>query len=234
MVRHPTYTTLAFLFWAAAAPAPAPAQEPVTPDASAAPAGEPARWAAALGDPDGTLNIRVEPSAAAPIVIGVADGTALRNRGCRESEGRRWCQVETEGERTVVGWAAAEFLASADLPRPGVEPAAGDGAAAIDVPVPGTPFDDMGLVDCARRAEAPGEICEFGVVRAGDGSGTVTVFWPSGGSRVIRFERGDPTGFERGEADGDAELRALREGDRTTIVIGDERIIIPDPVIFGD
>jgi len=34
--------------------------------------------------------------------------------------------------------------------------------------------------------------CDFGVVREGDGSGYVKVFWPDGGNHVLFFEDGAP------------------------------------------
>lgn len=54
------------------------------------------------------LNLRAEPSLTAPVLRTARLGTQLRNHGCREAEGRRWCQVEArDGTRA---WAAGEFL----------------------------------------------------------------------------------------------------------------------------
>ncbi len=56
------------------------------------------------------LNLRAEPSAGAALVTLLANGTNLRNLGCRMAEGRRWCRVATLADPGYEGWAAGEFL----------------------------------------------------------------------------------------------------------------------------
>jgi hypothetical protein len=48
--------------------------------------------------------------------------------------------------------------------------------------------------------------CKFGVVRKGDGNGSITIFWPDGGNRVIFFEDATPMTYDQSEADGGAKM----------------------------
>jgi hypothetical protein len=102
-----------------------------------------------------------------------------------------------------------------------------------DALVPGTEFHATGYVPCAREAGQPMANCKFGVVREGGGSGRVTVFWPDGGNRVLFFEKGVPTDFDRSEADGGAQMKVEKNADVFMITIGDQRFEIFEAVILG-
>lgn len=102
-----------------------------------------------------------------------------------------------------------------------------------DALVPGTPFHATGNINCARNSGQSYSSCSFGVVRTGGGSGTLTVFWPDGGQRVITFRGGDPVAYDRSEADGGAELRWSRVGDLTTITIGQQRFEVFEAILSG-
>ena len=58
----------------------------------------------------GPLNLRSRPSAGARVVTRLANGSNVRNLGCRMAEGRRWCRVATLADPGYEGWAAGEFL----------------------------------------------------------------------------------------------------------------------------
>lgn len=106
-----------------------------------------------------------------------------------------------------------------------------------DALVAGTNFNATGAVPCARNAGQPTTECRFGVVRAADGSATVTIFWPGGGQRAIFFDTaGKPIGFDANQADGSAkaQLKSRRDADLNLISIGTERYEIPDVVVVGD
>lgn len=106
-----------------------------------------------------------------------------------------------------------------------------------DALVAGTNFNATGTVPCARNAGQPTTECRFGVVRAADGSATVTIFWPGGGQRAIFFDTaGKPIGFDASQADGSAkaQLKSRRDADLNLISIGTERYEIPDVVVVGD
>jgi len=66
-----------------------------------------------------------------------------------------------------------------------------------------------------------------------NGSGSVTVFWPEGGNRVLFLEGGAPTALDRTEADGDAEMSVRKEADLFFLRIGDQRFEIPEAVLVG-
>jgi hypothetical protein len=103
--------------------------------------------------------------------------------------------------------------------------------------VPGTIFNATGGIPCARQAGQPTAECKFGVQRAADGTATLTVFWPGGGSRLIFFDaEGKATGFDANQADGSTNsvLKVERKADLNLISIGDERYEVPDVIITGD
>ena len=97
----------------------------------------------------------------------------------------------------------------------------------------GSGFTASGQIKCVRDKDAADAMCDFGVVREGNGNGWVMVFWPDTGSRVIYFEDGTPSSFDSSAADGDAELTATKEGDTNIVMIGDSRFEIPDAAING-
>lgn len=106
----------------AAAPAAAPvaAESPEDPDTAEPPAEahsfQPADGAEywAVSGLEGRLNIRAEATTAARVLTTVQPGTVVRNRGCTEAEGRRWCDIETLDGSQLRGWAAADYLEPAE------------------------------------------------------------------------------------------------------------------------
>lgn len=195
--------------------------------------GGPDFWAVRTGG--GPLTLRAAASTGAGIVTRLANGTPLRNLGCRMAEGRRWCRVATLSDPGLEGWAAGKFLVEGS----------GEGAATqlpdmIPVPeasgdalVPGTPFHATGMIDCARNARATLQSCTFGVIRQGYGSGSVTIEWPEGGSRTIVFASGAAVSYDQSEADGNARISSVHQGSDNIVMIGQERFVIPDAVIWG-
>ena len=97
----------------------------------------------------------------------------------------------------------------------------------------GSGFTASGQIKCVRDRDAADAMCDFGVVREGNGNGWVMAFWPDTGSRVIYFENGTPSGFDSSAADGDAELTASKDGDTHVVMIGESRFEIPDAAING-
>lgn len=92
---------------------------------------------------------------------------------------------------------------------------------------------DRQNIPCARAAGQPMGSCRFGVRREGGGSGSITVFWPDGGNRVIFFKNGTPSRYDESEADGGARMTVHREVDLFQVRIGDQRFEIPEAVISG-
>jgi uncharacterized protein YraI len=84
------------------------------------------------------------------------------------------------------------------------------------------------------RRDAATTTCQAGVVREGNGSGFVTVFWPDGGSRVIFFEGNTPVRYDESEADGGAAFSVTQDANGTfTVFVGDARFVIPEALIVG-
>lgn len=102
-----------------------------------------------------------------------------------------------------------------------------------DAKVAGTGYHATGNIPCARAAGQPMGSCRFGVRREGGGSGSITVFWPDGGNRVIFFKNGTPSRYDESEADGGARMAVRREADLFRVRIGDQRFEIPEAVISG-
>lgn len=76
--------------------------------------------------------------------------------------------------------------------------------------------------------------CKFGVVRKGNGNGSITVFWPDGGNRVIFFEDETPMSYDQSQADGDAKMTVGKSDNGIyTVRIGDQRFEIVDSIITG-
>ncbi|WP_019501480.1 hypothetical protein [Pseudanabaena sp. PCC 6802] len=101
-----------------------------------------------------------------------------------------------------------------------------------DALVPGTNYNATGNVSCSMGGGQPTASCRFGVVRKGNGNGTVTVTKPDGRTRSIFFENGKATGYDRSQADRGS-FSASKQSDLNIIRIGQERYEIPDAVIFG-
>ena len=117
-----------------------------------------------------------------------------------------------------------------------VEIAAGSNASqggTGDALVPGTDFNATGQIPCARSAGQPMGQCEFGVKREGNGSGSITVFWPDGGNRVIYFEGNTPSSYDKSEADGGAEISVKEDNGIFTVTIGDQRFELFEAIMAG-
>ena len=141
----------------------------------------------------------------------------LRNYGCRESEGRRWCEVERVEGNTTRGWATAEYLQEADAAL-----RAGQGV-----------FDAGGWIDCTLVLGQPMSQCGFGVARDGGGTATVMVTRPDGRNRALFFENGNLVGADTSEADSYHDTAATKQGDLFEVRVGAERYEIFEVVVFG-
>jgi heat shock protein HslJ len=193
---------------------------------SAPEAGGPRTWE--VSGVSSTLNLREEPSVSASVIARYRPGTLLDNLGCRQVQGKFWCDVQQLGGGPR-GFVVAEFL------KPAVSP---DGSAAMGpddsaLRAGQGQFDATGTIPCAQHAGQPMGQCEFGVARAGGGYSTVVVKRPDGRQRIIFFRMGRPIGADTSQADGYPELRATKEGDLNLIRIGDERYEIPNAVVLG-
>lgn len=179
----------------------------------------------------GGLNLRAEPSRQAPVIIRLPDGLQLRNLGCRMAEGGRWCRVATLADPGFEGWVSADYLAEgsaeAATQLPDLLPV-GD-----DALVAGTGYNATGKVECYPEPGAAMQMCDFGVIRDGNGTGTVTVTLPDGRTRSIFYDGGLPVSFDKSQADGDIAFEAKKVADGYMVFIGPASFTIPDAVIYG-
>jgi len=129
---------------------------------------------------------------------------------------------------------AADAAPSAGAePEQAAEPAAEEApqvvAAAPEPATTARAFDATSEIPCARYLGQPMSMCRAGVVRDAEGKASVTVDWPDGGKRVIRFSEGRVEGSDSAQP-----LNVTREADLNMIRIGKtERFEIPDALPFG-
>lgn len=81
----------------------------VPPDFADGLSGGPDFWEVANVPPGDRLNVRAQPSSQAATVARLANGTVLRNLGCRMNGQTRWCRIEHR-DGSAVGWVAGRFL----------------------------------------------------------------------------------------------------------------------------
>ena len=174
------------------------------------------------------LNLREQPSISSRIEARYKPGTILDNLGCKQADGRFWCDVQQIGGGPR-GFVAAEFLKPAKSPDGSI----GNGPDDSALRAGQGSFDATGNIPCAHSAGQPMTLCEFGVARAGGGYATVVIKRQTGQSRAIYFRMGKPIGADTSQADGYPVLRISKENDLLMIRIGNERYEIPDAVIFG-
>ncbi|MCZ0963118.1 SH3 domain-containing protein [Paracoccus benzoatiresistens] len=180
------------------------------------------------------LKLRADPSTGAAVLMTLPDGIEVRNLGCRTAEARRWCRVATLADPGVEGWAAGDFLvegtgqAATRLPEMGPVR-----AGEADALVPGTGFNATGQVECYAGPGAEPQMCDFGVIREGNGTGTVSVTLPGGPTRVIVYDGGMPTSFIASQADANAAFKASKVADGYMVSVGSASFVIPDAVIYG-
>jgi heat shock protein HslJ len=189
-------------------------------------AGGPRNWE--VSGVSRALKLREEPSTTAAVLARYRPGTLLDNLGCRQVQGKVWCDVQQLGGGPR-GFVAAAFI------RPAISP---DGSAAMGpddsaLRAGQGQFDATGQAPCAQGQGEPMGQCAFGVARAGGGYATVVVKRPDGRQRFIFFRMGRPIGASTSQADGYPEFRAIKEGDLNLIRIGAERYEIPDAVVLG-
>lgn len=215
-------------------PARLAAQEPAEPAA-----GEPAYFEVVGVADNDLLNLRATASAGGMIIGRLSNGSRVKNLGCSEVKGYRWCKIVDLVDAKVAGWAAERYLVetavdAAELPSETPADAATEGADVAALPnakteAPKTGFDATGIIPCARQFGQPMSLCQAGVIRGDAGQAIVSVTWPDGGERIIRFRDGRPESSNASE-----EFRFTREADLNMIRIGKgERFEVPDALPFG-
>lgn len=67
-------------------------------------------WAVTGVADDDTLNVRRGPSTDFEVLGELANGTVVRNLGCRIESGSRWCRVRELVDQPAEGWASGRYL----------------------------------------------------------------------------------------------------------------------------
>ena len=170
-----------------------------------------------------SLNMRMAPSGDAAIADKLPNGAALSNLGCTAGASRAWCDVQLVGGGPR-GYAAADFLAPARGPNGDIAMGYDDsalraGQGDFDATAPSLP--------CSAGA------CSASVSRGTGGDAIVVITLPDGQERIIFFALGHPIGVNSSEAMPLGEFKTSRDGDVSTVVIGDERYEIPDALPLG-
>ncbi|HTR12519.1 MAG TPA: SH3 domain-containing protein [Roseiarcus sp.] len=68
-----------------------------------------------------TLNMRSEPSPNAGIVAQFPNGAVLKNLGCKNTGGQRWCRAERSEAPPAQGWVKGRYLREASGPAAGTK-----------------------------------------------------------------------------------------------------------------
>ena len=179
------------------------------------PPGRPEAWQVAGLARGDVLTVRTGPSYSSRTVLRLPEGAMVRNFGCQEVSGARWCSVAPAEAQRPAGWASARYLREVAAP-------------ARDARVPGTPYQATGQVDCRFQGQPP-VTCPFGVRRHGPQTATVDITLPNGQRRTLVFRSGQVS------TEGREPVVASREGDNMIVTVdGTERYVIPDLVIRGD
>lgn len=209
----------------------AAATEPTAPAAEAGPAPSEDRSEPAAAPSEGaasTVAGPAEPPAAATTAGTVSSG-----------DGANAASLRPEGAtERVAAVATAEPPAPAVVPAPVPvvpEPTAGPRpvetiAQAQPAQPDPAPEGETAEIPCARYVGQPMTRCAVRILRLAAEDADVTVLWPDGGERLIRFRGGEPDGTS-----GRGEFRFTREAELNLIRIGSgERFEILDALPFGE
>lgn len=174
------------------------------------------------------VNLRKGPSLSAAVLTTFSTGEVLDNLGCRQAEGRDWCDVQPLGGGPR-GFVAAELLKPALAPDGAVHRGNNDSARRAGQ----GDFDATGRIPCAMAQGQPMGSCPFGVARAGGGYATVVVTRPDGRRRALFFRMGKAIGADTSQGEGSATFSTSKEADLYTVRVGNERYELPEAVVFG-
>ena len=91
--------------------------DPKRPDYADGLTGGPDYWevtGVASGD---DLKMRKTPSPKGKLVMGFANGTLLKNLGCKNTHGQKWCEVQRPDDTAMRGWVNGRYLRESGGPR---------------------------------------------------------------------------------------------------------------------
>jgi hypothetical protein len=111
------------------------------------------------------------------------------------------------------------------------------GAHSGHAPIKPIPFSTTGTLPCERNGGQTKTMCKFGVVRHGDRSAVVVIFWPDGRTRAIFFTangRVIGTGAKADDRPVPGDTLTQKSAGVNLISVGDERYEITDSVLSGN
>jgi hypothetical protein len=79
--------------------------------------GGPDFWQVSSVPAHDALNMRAEPSPHAQLVARLPNGAVVKNLGCKNTRGQRWCRVEHSGRSSLHGWVNGRYLREAGAGR---------------------------------------------------------------------------------------------------------------------
>jgi hypothetical protein len=79
--------------------------------------GGPDFWEVTGVEAGDTLSLREEPDPHAQMIGRFGNGTVLRNLGCKNTRGQRWCRVENLYGSSMRGWVNGRYLRESTMSR---------------------------------------------------------------------------------------------------------------------
>ncbi len=168
------------------------------------------------------LNIRTKPSLKATVLGGSATGTKLKNLGCKDGDGGRWCNIETEGG--LKGYSFGRYLKEA---------AGAVAQAPAAPPPPAKPARfAVGTLKCERNNGSPVVDCAYGVLRLSPTMSRVQITWPDATKRMFGIYGGAASSADgpvvaKVGADGSYDLKLTPKGAPTEHYVVSADIIAP-------
>lgn len=179
--------------------------DPGRPDPGKPGAGGPDFWrVTGLGGE--LLNVRSGPSTRYPVQFTLRQGEIVRNLGCTRSGAITWCQVHRPYSAGETGWASASYLTPSAV-GPGAQPKPPE-----PKPQP-KPGSASGTLLCSILTGT--QRCYYTVERTRFGDATMTIVFPRGARRTIRFEGGRAVW-----SDGTGKVTSSQKGNEMTVSVG--------------
>ena len=110
-------------------------------------------------------------------VVGeLPEGTLVRDLGCQDHEGAKWCNVEAADETQVRGWVEHRYLQASAAPS--TEAQLGDASDEVET----------GEAPCKIKADPSATSCFYAVTRYSGGSSTVVMTYAGGQKRLLEYQ----------------------------------------------
>ncbi|HKY95886.1 MAG TPA: SH3 domain-containing protein [Kiloniellales bacterium] len=185
--------------------------------ASAARAADPAYFEVQGLKADEALTLRASASNQSEAVGQLPNGTLLRNLGCQEHKGTKWCNVQPADDAVVRGWVEHRYLREANAPASQPLGDASDEQA-------------TGEAQCKLKAHPDVTSCFYVATRYSGGSATVVLTYAGGMKRVLEYQN-----RKFHPQVGDETVATEKKGDQFVISVnhGAEVFHLPATAVLG-